>query len=454
MIDDELLRETTARASRYLAGLANRAVAPSEEALAAVDQLGGALPEDGMADGAVIDLMDRLGAPATIASAGPRYFGFVTGGALPVTLAGNWLASVWDQNAFSTASSPLGAKLEAIALDWLVDALRLPAGTAGSLVTGATMANFTGLAAARHAVLADVGWDVEGQGLFGAPEVRVIVGDEVHASLLKALRLVGFGAERVARVPADGQGRMRADALPAILGPTILCLQAGNVNSGALDPAPNIIPRAKAAGAWVHVDGAFGLWARSSPATAALAEGYEAADSWAVDGHKWLNLPYDCGIALVARREALSGAMRVGAAYLPADAARDPFDYTPECSRRMRSLEVWAALKSLGRTGLADLVERCCAHARRMAEGLAAAGFEVLNEVALNQVMVSFGTPEETREVIAAVQADGTCWCGGTVWRGRTAMRISISSWATTAGDIDLALAAITRLAREVAGGG
>ncbi len=447
MIDEALLRSAAGRAERYLTELPDRAVAPTADALARLDQLGGALPEAGMDGEAVIDLIDRLGAPATIASAGPRYFGFVTGGALPAALAGNWLATAWDQNAFSTASSPLGAKLEAIALDWLVEAMCLPAGTAGSLVTGATMANVTGLAAARHAVLAGVGWDVEADGLFGAPEVTVIVGDEVHAALLKALRLVGFGATRVTRVPVDDQGRMRADALPEISGPTILCLQAGNVNTGALDPAADIVPRAKAAGAWVHVDGAFGLWARAARATAPLAAGYELADSWAVDGHKWLNLPYDCGIALVRDRRALSGAMRIGAAYLPDDAARDPFEFTPECSRRMRGLEVWAALRALGRTGLEDMITRCCDHARRMADGLRAAGFEVLADVPLNQVLVSFGDAAETTRVIEAVQADGTCWAGSTVWQGHTAMRISISNWATTAADIDLALAAITRLA-------
>ncbi len=447
MIDEKLLRSAAGRAERYLTELPDRAVAPAADALARLDQLGGALPEAGMDGEAVIDLLDRLGAPATIASAGPRYFGFVTGGALPAALAGNWLATAWDQNAFSTASSPLGAKLEAIALDWLVEAMCLPAGTAGSLVTGATMANVTGLAAARHAVLAGVGWDVEADGLFGAPEVTVIVSDEVHATLLKALRLVGFGAARVTRVPADEQGQMRADALPEISGPTILCLQAGNVNTGALDPAADIVPRAKAAGAWVHVDGAFGLWARAARATAPLADGYEQADSWAVDGHKWLNLPYDCGIALVRDRHALSGAMRIGAAYLPDDAARNPFEFTPECSRRMRGLEVWAALRSLGRTGLEDMITRCCAHARRMADGLRAAGFEVLADVPLNQVLVSFGDAAETTRVIDAVQAEGTCWAGSTVWQGRTAMRISVSNWATTATDIDLALAAITRLA-------
>ena len=438
-----LIEDAAARAGAYLDGLDARAVAPSPEALAALDQLGGALPDEGAAPEAVLDLLDRLGGPATIANAGARYFGFVTGGALPAALAANWLAAAWDQNAFSTVSSPLGAKLEAIALGWLVELFELPAGTGGALVTGATMANFSGLAAARHKLLADAGWDAEADGLFGAPPVAVIVGDEVHASLLKALRLVGFGSSRLVRVPVDGQGRMLADALPPIEGPTVLCLQAGNVNSGAFDPAAEIIPVAKRAGAWVHVDGAFGLWARCAPARAHLAAGYEAADSWAIDGHKWLNVPYDSGIALVRDPASLRAAMAVSAAFLPDDGMRDPYDTTPECSRRLRAAEGWAALRSVGRVGVAELVERCCAHAARLAEGLRGAGFEVLNEVVINQVLVSFGRPEQTRAVIEAVQADGTCWAGGTVWQGRTAMRLSVSSWATTEADIDKSLEAI-----------
>ena len=316
-------------------------------------------------------------------------------------------------------------------------------------MTGATMANFAALAAARHAVLARVGWNVEAQGLIGAPPIAVVVGAEVHPSLIKALGLLGLGRDRVLRVPVDGQGRMRADALPPLAGPTIVCIQAGNVNTGAFDPASEICRRAHSAGAWVHVDGAFGLWAAAAPARAHLAAGISGADSWATDAHKWLNVPYDSGLAFVRDPEALRAAMAVSAAYLPAGESRDPMDYTPEMSRRARGVEVWAALRSLGRAGLADLVERTCRHATRFADGLWAAGDQVLNDVVLNQVLVSFGDAETTKRVVAGIQADGTCWCGGTVWQGHVAMRISVSSWATTESDVERSLDAMLRVAAE-----
>jgi glutamate/tyrosine decarboxylase-like PLP-dependent enzyme len=384
-----------------------------------------------------------------MAMAGPRFFGFVIGGALPAALAANWLAGAWDQNTALSAVTPGTALLERIALRWLLDVLGLPPTCGGAFVTGATMANVTALAAARHAVLAGVGWDVEAQGLFGAPPVTVVVGAEAHPSALKALGLLGLGRTRVVTVPVDGQGRMRAEALPPLAGPTVVCIQAGNVNTGAFDPAPEICRRARAAGAWVHVDGAFGLWAAAAPARAHLAAGVGEADSWATDAHKWLNVPYDSGLAFVRDPEALRAAMAVSAAYLPAGESRNPADYTPELSRRARGVEVWAALRSLGRAGLADLVERTCRHAARFAEGLRAAGYQVLNEVVLNQVLVSFGDQETTTRVIAAIQADGTCWCGGTVWQGHVAMRISVSSWATTAADVERSLDAMLRVADE-----
>jgi glutamate/tyrosine decarboxylase-like PLP-dependent enzyme len=382
-----------------------------------------------------------------MAMAGPRFFGFVIGGALPATVAAGVLATAWDQNGVRHDLSPGTAVIEDVALRWVVEALGLPAGTAGGFVTGATVANFTALAAARHAVLARTGWNVEARGLFGAPEISVVVGAEAHVSLFKALAMLGLGRERVVVVPVDGQGRLRADALPRLSPATIVCLQAGNVNTGAFDPAAEVVPRAREAGAWVHVDGAFGLWARAAPPRAALAAGLEGADSWATDAHKWLNVPYDSGLALVRDGAALRAAMGVTAAYLPQAARRDPADYTPELSRRARGVEVWAALRALGRTGLAALVEQSCRHARRFAEGLAAAGHRVLNEVVLNQVLVSFGDRDSTRRVIAAIQADGTCWCGGTVWQEQTAMRISISSWATTDDDVERSLRAMLRAA-------
>jgi glutamate/tyrosine decarboxylase-like PLP-dependent enzyme len=334
-------------------------------------------------------------------------------------------------------------------MKWLLDVLDLPREAGVGFVTGATMANFTGLAAARHAVLARTGWDVEAQGLFGAPDITVVVGEEVHVSLVKALGLLGLGRERVLRVPVDGQGRMRAEALPPLDEATIVCVQAGNVNTGAFDPARDICAAARRAGAWIHVDGAFGLWAAASPTLAHLMDGFNQADSWAVDAHKWLNVPYDCGIAFCRHPADLRAAMTLRAAYLAQGDEREPSQFTPEMSRRARGVEVWAALRSLGRAGLADLIERTCRHARRFGEAMTGAGYQVLNDVVLNQVLVSFGDAETTRRVIADVQADGTCWCGGTVWQGHVAMRISVSSWATTEADVERSIAAILRMARE-----
>jgi glutamate/tyrosine decarboxylase-like PLP-dependent enzyme len=443
-----LLGEAARRAGRYLDGLDDRPVYPAPDGLAGLASFDETLPEGPGDPLETLALLDEAGSPATVASAGRRYFGFVIGGSLPAALAANWLAVAWDQNAGLAAASPVASKLEAVALRWLLDALGLPAEAGGGFVSGATMANFSGLAAARHALLRRVGWEVEAQGLFGAPPITVIVGEEVHVSLLKALSLLGLGRERVVRVPADGQGRMRPEALPRISGPAIVCIQAGNVNSGAFDPAGEICSIAHEAGAWVHVDGAFGLWAVAAPALARLAAGVEQADSWATDAHKWLNVPYDSGLVFCREAENLRAALTHStAAYLVGDGQREPMEYTPEMSRRARGVEVWAALRSLGRSGLAGMVERCCRHARRFAEGLAAAGHEVLNEVQLNQVLVSFGDPDRTRGVIEALQQDGACWCGGTVWQGRTAMRISVSSWATTEEDVERCLEAILRAA-------
>jgi glutamate/tyrosine decarboxylase-like PLP-dependent enzyme len=358
------------------------------------------------------------------------------------------LAAAWDQNAGMITLSPVATRIEEIALDWLVTLLGLPPGTAGGFATGATMANFTALAAARHQVLEQVGWDVEAEGLWGAPPITVVVGDEVHVSAMKALGLLGFGRARVVRVPTDDQGRMRADALPPLTGPAIVCTQAGNVNTGAFDPIGEICAWAHAAGAWVHVDGAFGLWAAATPERAHLTAGLDQADSWATDAHKWLNVPQDSGLAFVRDPAPLQAAMAASAAYLVAAERREPAQFVPEMSRRARGVEVWAALRSLGRSGLAALFERCCRHAARFAEGLAGAGYTILNDVVLNQVLVSFGDAETTRRVIAAIQADGTCWCGGTVWHGQTAMRISVASWATTEEDVERSLAAMLRCAR------
>lgn len=446
----ELLEDAARRAIGYLAGLPERRVAPAPEAVARLGELFEPFPEGPTDPQAVLALLDEIGSPATVASAGGRYFGFVTGGSLPASLAANWLAGAWDQNAGLYVMSPVVAALEEVVQGWLVDLFGFPAGTGVGFVTGATMANFSGLAAARHAVLARQGWDVEARGLFGAPPITVVVGDEVHVSLLKALSLLGLGRERVRRVPVDSQGRMQAGELPALSESTIVCVQAGNVNTGACDPLEDICAAARQAGAWVHVDGAFGLWAAAAPKRGRLVAGVGGADSWATDAHKWLNVPYDSGLVFCRQPEYLRAAMSASAAYLAQEGGqRDGDEYTPEMSQRGRAIEVWAALRSLGRSGLADLIERTCGHATRLAEGLRAAGFQVLNEVVLNQVLVSFGEAETTRRVMAAVQAEGTCWCGGTVWQGQRAMRISVSSWATTAADVERTLAALQRVAAE-----
>jgi glutamate/tyrosine decarboxylase-like PLP-dependent enzyme len=388
---EELLSDASKRAIRYLESLSERRVFPAPEARERLAELAFDFPDGPTSPERVLAALDELGSPATVASAGGRYFGFVTGGSLPATVAAGWLAAAWDQNMYLSVMSPAGAKLEETALRWLVDALGLPPGTGAGFVTGATMANFTALAAARHALLMNQGWDVGARGLYGAPEIKVIVGEEVHVSLLKALNLLGLGRERVTRVPVDDQGRMRAEALPGLDEMSLVCIQAGNVNTGAVDPAAEICAAAHRAGAWVHVDGAFGLWALADPSRAGLTAGINQADSWAADAHKWLNVPYDSGLAFVRQPEHLRAAMSVSAAYLQLSDQREPGHYTPELSRRARGIEVWAAMYSLGRSGLADLVQRTCRLAVRFADGLQEMGFEILNEVVLNQVMVSFG---------------------------------------------------------------
>jgi len=448
----DLLSDAARRSAIYLASLAKRPVAPDTQTIAGLARFDENLPDQPTDPAAVLAMLDEVGSPATVATAGPRYFGFVIGGSSPITLAANWLAGAWDQNAGFFTGSPTGAVLEGVAERWLVDLLGLPKGTTAGFVTGATMANFTGLAAARHAMLARAGWDVEARGLFGAPDLRVIVGDEVHVSVLKALSMLGMGRERLERIPTDAQGRLRADAFPALGNePTIVCLQAGNVNTGAFDPADTVCQQARTGGAWIHVDGAFGLWAAAAPARAHLMAGYANADSWATDAHKWLNVPYDCGIVFVKDQAPLRAAMSATAAYLMKGIGdtRDNDEYTPELSRRARGVEVWAALRSLGRQGLADLVERCCLLAQRFANQLRAGGCEILNDVVLNQVLVRFGDDDHTRATISRIQEEGTCWAGGTTWHGQAAMRISVSSWQTTEADVDASVLAMLEAARK-----
>jgi glutamate/tyrosine decarboxylase-like PLP-dependent enzyme len=445
----QLLQNAAERSIRYLEGIDQRSVFPSRQALENLETLNQPLPQNPTDPAIVLATLDRIGSPATVASTGGRYFGFVTGGTLPAALAATWLASAWDQPADMVIASPIGAKIEEVAILWLLDLLGLPPDSGVGFVTGATMANFTGLAAARHALLQRKNWDVEAKGLYGAPEISVVVSEDVHASLLKALSLLGLGGERVMRVPVDKQGRMIPDRMPVLSDSTIVCIQSGNVNTGAFDPAAEICELAHQSGAWVHIDGAFGLWAAAAPERAYLIEGVAQADSWALDAHKWLNVPYDSGIVVCREEADLRAAMGYSASYLIIGEQREPGTFTPEMSRRARGVEIWAALLSLGRNGLADLIERTCCYAARFAEGLGAAGYQVLNEVKLNQVLVSFGKDETTRKVIQQVQQDGTCWCSGTNWQGRLAMRISVSCWATTADDVERSLKVMLKIASE-----
>ncbi len=447
-----LLASIQRHASTWLASIDSRKVCATTSSEELQQMLGGPLPREGISPEILVETLTNAGTGGTVASAGPRYFGFVVGGSVPAALAADWLVSTWDQNGVVYASSPLVSVIEQITGSWLRELTGLPATMSFGFVTGCQMANFTAIAAARHRVLSDAGWDVEAEGLFGAPPIDVFVSEEAHYTIAMALRLSGLGANRVRRIPTDSQGRMRATALAAALrghqGPCIVCAQAGNVNTGAVDPLREIGELAKERGAWFHVDGAFDLWAAVSPARETLVRGVETADSVATDAHKWLNVPYDCGIVFCSDESAHRSAMSLAATYIVATgSARDPHEFVPEESRRARALPVYAAVQTLGRKGLAELIERNCRQASRFADALRSAGYEVLNEVVLNQVLVSFGTPEETQRTIAAIQEDGTCWCGGTVWKGRPAMRISVSNWSTTDKDVEQSIEAILQAA-------
>ena len=452
-----LLNDATAHAAVFLEELSERRVAPTATAEELRNELGGPLPDSPRDPRQVIADLARAAEPGLMASPGGRFFGFVIGGSLPAALAADWLTSAWDQNAGLYVAAPAASVVEELCGAWLIELFGLPEDTSFGLVTGCQMANFTALAAARHSVLESIGWDVEAEGLSGAPPIRVIVGEERHVTIDRALRFLGLGTANLRTVPADGQGRMRADALSAALdevsGPTIVCAQAGNVNTGAVDPLRAICDAASEAGAWVHVDGAFGMWAAASPALRHLVDGIERADSWATDAHKWLNVPYDSGLVFCAHPAEHRAAMGSHASYLVHSEGRerDELDWNPEASRRARGFPVYAAIRSLGRSGVVNLVDRCCAHARRFAEALGREpGAEVLNEVVLNQVLVRFLDPggdyeARTHAVVKAVQDDGTCWLGGTTWQGKAAMRISVSNWSTTTEDVDRSIAAILR---------
>ncbi len=446
-----LLTDAAERGVRYRESVADRHVAPSAEAVTDARKFVEPMPAEGSDDKAVLSMLDEVGSPATVMMTGPRYFGFVIGGSLPVTVATNWLTTAWDQNVGMHEVTPATSTLERVAMDWMIDLFGLPTACAASFVTGATVANFTALAAARNRVYTNIGWDVEANGLIGAPAVTVIVSAETHPTVIKSLGLLGLGRNRVVRAAVDSQGRIDIKRFPDIDGPTIVCTQAGNLNTGAFDPVGEICEIAKPAGAWVHVDGAFGLWAAASKDREHLCSGFAAADSWATDAHKWLNVPYDSGIAFVRDTAALKSAMSITADYLMTETEfRNPSDFTPELSRRARGVDVWAALKSLGRDGVAEMIDRCCSHARRFAGAFREAGFEVLNDVVLNQVLVSFGDDIRNREIIDEIQEEGTCWCGVTVWQGKTAMRISVCNWSTTEKDVDLSLQAMLEIASRI----
>ena len=441
--DAALLDDARRLAGRYLAGRDARPVMPTSAALDALAGLHGPLPETPADPRAVLAELDRLGSPAAVATTGGRFFGFVVGGALPVTVAASWLASAWDQNAGTWILAPGAAELEAAAAAWILELLDLPRQATVGFVTGSTMGAFAAIAAARSALLRRAGWDVKRRGMSGAPPLRIVTSDELHPTNLAALGYAGFGLDAVERVPTDDQGRLLPDALPPLDDRTIVILQAGNINSGSCDPFAAVIDRAEAAGAWVHVDGAFGLWARASASTRHSTRGLERAQSWSVDGHKWLNLPQDSAIYACIDAAAVDDVFGVQATYLVREGPprRQPNTLTPELSRRARGVEWWAAIRHLGRSGIEALVDRCCAHARTFARGLQAAGYQVLNEVVLNQVVFVARDEATTRAALARIQASGVTWIGPTTWRGRTAMRISVSSWATTADDVERSLA-------------
>jgi glutamate/tyrosine decarboxylase-like PLP-dependent enzyme len=445
---EELLRDTAERAIAYLGEIDHRPVRPDSSS--DLTELGGPFPDNPTEADLVIKLMDELVSPATMAIGGPRFFGWVMGGTHPAAVAADWLTSAWDQNTAFALATPGTVALEAAALRWVIEAAGLPNETWGAFVTGTTMAHVSALAAATASTLSAAGWDVVEDGLFGAPPVTVVVGEEAHPSLLKALGLIGLGRQRLIRVPVDDQGRMLPQ-VPRIRQPAIVCVQAGNLNTGAFDPMDQIIPAAKEAGAWAHVDGAFGFWAAASPRLAHLARGQELADSWATDAHKYLNVPYDAGIALVRDPSTLERVMSVAASYLPpGEIGQDPMLYTPEISRRARGVPTWAVLRTLGRTGLAEMIERTVHLARRFADRLEASGFEILNDVVLNQVLVGCADQAAADRLAHLIREDGTLFAGPTVWQGSAAIRISVSSWKTTEADIDRSADAMIQLGSAV----
>ena len=452
--DHDVLATTAARAIAYVAGVEDRRVAPDDAALARLGELGGALPEGPSDPGEVLRLLAEVGGPATMASTGSHYYGFVNGATHPAALGASFLASAWDQNAALPVMSPVAAVLHDVTRRWLVELFGLSPAADVAYLTGATVANASCLAVARDELSMLAGWDVQRDGLFGAPPIQVVIGEQAHSTLRKSLGFTGLGRERVTIVPSDEQGRLRADLLPDLDpgdGPILLCGQAGEVNTGAFDPFVEMADWAAERDAWFHVDAAFGLWALSDPTRAHLVDGLVRAHSLATDGHKWLNVTYDCGIAFVQRPDALRRTFAATAGYLPPEEGFEAMHHTPQSSQRARQIEVWAVLRTLGRSGVARMVQQACDCAVLIADRLRAAdGFEILNDVVLNQVLVRYRSAESTDALIAEIQRDGRVWCGPTRWQGATAMRISVSSWRTTVVDAERDAAVVVECAERV----
>ena len=452
MTERELLARTAALAADYLETLDTRQIRPERGYREMYELFDRAVPDRPADPADVVEELAAVGEQGVMAIGSGRWYGFVAGGAVPSSLAADWLVSAWDQNTGLAEPTPATSALEAVTGRWVLELLGLPPDSSFAFVTGCQMAHVTCLAAARHSVYRRAGWDLPQRGLAGAPPLRVVLGGKRHVTIKRALRLLGIGESQEVVLPADSEGRMATEQLGAALDgstPTIVCAQAGEVNTGAFDDLEAIVELAARAGAWVHVDGAFGLWAAASPALAHLVAGYERADSWATDGHKWLNVPFDCGIALCAHRDDHEAAMEYAAPYLAVSeshVARDPMGYSPEFSRRARAVPVWAAIRELGREGITALVDRCCAHARAIAEGLAALpGCEIVNEVVLNQVLFRFEDDVRTQAILAAVQEEGEAWMSPTTWDGRFTIRISVVGWRTSERDVERTVAAFAR---------
>ena len=444
----ELFEMAKSYAYTYMEKINDRPVFPSAKSIQQLSIFDESLPKKPSNPIEILNLLHKYGSPSTVAQTGGRYYGFVNGNSIPVALAVKWLSDIWDQNCALYLMSPIVSRLEAICEKWLKELFGLPSGTVAGLVSGTSIAILCGIAAGRNEILRRQDWDINLKGLFGAPPIRIVIGKQAHASVIKALSLLGFGKEQIEQVPVDSEGRMNADKLPLLDEKTIVILQAGNVNSGSFDPFAKICNQANNVGSWIHIDGAFGLWAAASSKKKFLTSGIEKADSWSVDAHKTLNAPYDCGIILCKNRKALAMAMHSSGSYIHYSEKRDGMFFTPEMSRRARAIELWATLKYLGRKGVEEIVDGLCDRAQQFQEELSTAGFNILNEVVFNQLLVSGNTVEETNETLKNIQESGECWCGGSIWNGEPVIRISVCSWATTAKDIDRSVAAFLK-ARE-----